>query len=64
MIRRNRPHLWMSSLFGQRLSMVSYCKRIPTFIIEFLGPGDVNGLMPRIVCAAAYVEIKEKMKFL
>lgn len=28
------------------------------------GPADVNGLMPRIVCAAAYVELKETMKFL
>jgi len=33
----------------------------PAFI---WGPGDVNGLMPRIVCAAAYVELKETMKFL
>eukprot|EP00937_MAST-01D_sp_MAST-1D-sp2_P003259 g3259.t1 len=28
------------------------------------GPADVHGLMPRIVCAAAYVELREKMKFL
>lgn len=28
------------------------------------GPADVNGLMPRIVCAAAYVELGETMKFL
>ncbi|OQR93772.1 hypothetical protein ACHHYP_02280 [Achlya hypogyna] len=28
------------------------------------GPGDVMGLMPRIVCAASYVQLKEKMKLL
>ena len=28
------------------------------------GPGDVNGMMPRIVCAAAYVQLQEKMKLL
>ena len=28
------------------------------------GPSDVNAIMPRIVCAAAYVELNEKMKFL
>jgi nucleoside-diphosphate-sugar epimerase len=33
----------------------------PAFIY---GPGDVNGLMPRVVCAASYVESKETMKFL
>jgi nucleoside-diphosphate-sugar epimerase len=33
----------------------------PAFVY---GPGDVNGLMPRIVCAASFTEIKETMKFL
>ncbi len=28
------------------------------------GRGDCNGVMPRIVCAATYVELQEKMKFL
>ncbi|OQR97639.1 hypothetical protein THRCLA_06897 [Thraustotheca clavata] len=28
------------------------------------GPGDVMGLMPRIVCAATYVQLEEKMKLL
>ncbi|KDO31814.1 hypothetical protein SPRG_03734 [Saprolegnia parasitica CBS 223.65] len=28
------------------------------------GPGDVMGLMPRIVCAASYVQLQEKMKLL
>lgn len=28
------------------------------------GVGDVNGLMPRIVCASTYVELREKMKIL
>lgn len=28
------------------------------------GPGDSTGLMPRAVCAAAYVHLHEKMKFL
>lgn len=28
------------------------------------GPGDVNGLMPRIICGAAYKQMGEKMKFL
>jgi len=28
------------------------------------GPGDVTGLMPRAVCAASYVQLNEKMKFL
>ncbi|CAK4074816.1 unnamed protein product [Aphanomyces euteiches] len=28
------------------------------------GPGDVAGLMPRLVCAAAYVQLQEKMKLL
>ena len=28
------------------------------------GPSDVSAIMPRIVCAAAYVELNEKMKFL
>lgn len=33
----------------------------PSFIY---GPEDWNGLMPRIVCAASYIELKETMKFL
>jgi nucleoside-diphosphate-sugar epimerase len=33
----------------------------PTFIY---GPGDMFGLMPRITCAAAYVELQETMQFL
>lgn len=28
------------------------------------GPGDVTGLTPRVLCAAAYKELGEKMKFL
>ncbi|KAF0700956.1 Aste57867_8526 [Aphanomyces stellatus] len=28
------------------------------------GPGDVAGLMPRLVCAASYCQLKEKMKLL
>jgi nucleoside-diphosphate-sugar epimerase len=33
----------------------------PSFVY---GPGDTASLMPRIVCAAAYIELAEKMKFL
>ena len=28
------------------------------------GPGDVNGLMPRVTCAASYVRLGDTMKFL
>jgi nucleoside-diphosphate-sugar epimerase len=28
------------------------------------GPGDVNGLSPRIICGAVYKQLEEKMKFL
>jgi len=33
-------------------------------MIRRYGPGDVSAIMPRAVCAAAYVALGEKMKFL
>ena len=33
----------------------------PSFVY---GPADTSAIMPRAVCAAAYVELNEKMKFL
>ena len=33
----------------------------PAFIY---GPGDCSSIMPRIICAVAYMELSEKMKFL
>ena len=42
-------------------------KRLNFIIVRpstIYGPGDVNGLMPRIICGATYTYTKEKMKFL
>ena len=33
----------------------------PAFVY---GPGDILGIMPRVICAAAYAELEETMKFL
>jgi len=42
-------------------------KKLPYIIIRpsiIYGPGDLNGLLPRIICAATYTYTKDKMKLL
>ena len=41
--------------------------KLPIIIVRpatVYGPGDVTGIMPRLVCGAVYVELKEEMQFL
>eukprot|EP01080_Neovahlkampfia_damariscottae_P005434 gene5434-9247_t len=43
------------------------CPKLNFIIVRpstIYGVGDVNGLMPRIICGATYTHTKEKMKFL
>lgn len=46
---------------------ISKMEGLPLIILRpaiVYGPGDVNGLAPRIICAATYTKTKEKMKLL
>jgi nucleoside-diphosphate-sugar epimerase len=43
------------------------CPKLPLIIVRpaiVYGPGDINGLMPRIICGATYTQTKEKMDLL
>eukprot|EP00808_Paulinella_micropora_P010675 g3796.t1 len=49
------------------LATIAKEKSLPYVILRpsyVYGPGDLNSITPRIVCAATYTELKEKMKFL
>jgi len=51
-------------------TLVGLSRRNPGFSVVVLrtacvyGPGDMQGLSPRIICAAAYKHLNEKMRFL
>ena len=59
-----------TKIAAAKLAAESEVQSVPglyTFILRpsfVYGPGDTTGIMPRIVCAAAYIEIGEKMKLL
>ncbi|RNF08141.1 NAD-dependent epimerase/dehydratase family protein [Trypanosoma rangeli] len=64
---RLKPWTTMAKYHLEAERVVSSISQLPWMIVRLpivYGPGDIRGLMPRIVCAAVYEKTGEHMEFL
>lgn len=64
---KTKPWTTMAKFHLEAESVVKAIDGLPVVVLRLpivYGPGDLRGLMPRIVCAAVYEHTQEKMEFL